>query len=288
MCLLTSYLIAVPLKSKTAEEVSMAYIKHILPTTSCSTFILQDNGMEFKNSQLIATFKSLGIKPIYSNPYRPQGNSRLENAHNFLKCTISKFLHNSIAAYIYNISIAAYIYNIAPAVTGLESLFFLVFGRNSLKGRVSHLQNYFRIEPGHLAVDMLKCMWRLHSELLHDCSQTKDTKEERKFKKASNLKIGQLVLIKNHNTSTFQPKYLAEHRVIKIVNENTVIVSSPDGKEKKCNIHHVKAISPTTVFTSAFEEFQKSIAKESQNLNIVKQTHYNLRSQSNEGEEIKY
>ena len=82
MFLLTSYLIAVPLKSKTTEEVTRAYIKHILPITSCSTSILQDNGTEFKNSQLVATFKSLGITPIYSNPYRPQGNSRLENAHN--------------------------------------------------------------------------------------------------------------------------------------------------------------------------------------------------------------
>ena len=89
MCLLTSYLIAVPLKSKTAGKVSMAYIKHILPTTSCSTFILQDNGTEFKNSQLVTTFKSLGIKPIYSNPYRPQGNSMFENAHHFLKHTIA-------------------------------------------------------------------------------------------------------------------------------------------------------------------------------------------------------
>ena len=95
MCLLTSYLITVPLMSETAEEVTMAYMKHILPTTSCSTFILQDNGTEFKNSQLLATFKSLGIKPIYSNPYRPQGNSRLKNAHNFLKCSISKFVHRS-------------------------------------------------------------------------------------------------------------------------------------------------------------------------------------------------
>ena len=72
----TSHLIAVPLKSKTAKEVTMIYIKHILPITSCSTFILQDNSTEFKNSQLIATFKSLGIKPIYSNPYRPQGEKK--------------------------------------------------------------------------------------------------------------------------------------------------------------------------------------------------------------------
>ena len=44
MCLLTSYIIAVPVKSKMTEEVTMAYIKHILPTTSCSTFISQGNG----------------------------------------------------------------------------------------------------------------------------------------------------------------------------------------------------------------------------------------------------
>ena len=73
---------------------------------------------------------------------------------------------------------------------------------------------------------------------------------------------------------TFQPKYLADHRVVEIVNDSTVIVTSPDGKEKKCNIHHVKAISPTIAFTSAFEEFQKSIAKEGQNLNTAKKSHY--------------
>ena len=48
ICLLTSYLITVPLKSKMADEVPMAYIKEILPKT-CSKFILQDNGTKFKN-----------------------------------------------------------------------------------------------------------------------------------------------------------------------------------------------------------------------------------------------
>ena len=49
ICLLTSYLIIVPLKTKTADEVSMVYAKEILPKTSCSKFILQDNRTEFKN-----------------------------------------------------------------------------------------------------------------------------------------------------------------------------------------------------------------------------------------------
>ena len=36
ICLLTSYLITVPLKTKKAEEITMTYLKQILPKTSCS------------------------------------------------------------------------------------------------------------------------------------------------------------------------------------------------------------------------------------------------------------
>ena len=66
-----------------ADEVSMAYIKEILPKTSCSKLILQDNGTEFKNEQLMSVINTFGIKHIYSNPYYPQGNGRIENVHNF-------------------------------------------------------------------------------------------------------------------------------------------------------------------------------------------------------------
>ena len=169
MCLLTSFLIAVSLRSKTAKEVTITYIKHIFPTSSCRLFISQDNSTEFKNSQLVASFKSLGSKPIFSNLYRPQGNSRLENTHNFIKHSISKFLHNSTLEWDDILPIAAHIYNIAPTVNDFKLHFFLVFDRDPLEGRLSHLQNYcryLRTEPGQLAVDKLKCMWRLHAELL--------------------------------------------------------------------------------------------------------------------------
>ena len=68
ICLLTLYLITVPLKSKMADEVSMTYIKEIVPKTLCSKFILQDNGSEFKNDQLMSVFITLGIKCIIAIP----------------------------------------------------------------------------------------------------------------------------------------------------------------------------------------------------------------------------
>ena len=74
---LTSYLITVPLKTKTADEVLMAYMMEILTKTLCPKLILQDNSTEFKNEQLMSVFDSLGIKSIYSNPYYPKGSSRI-------------------------------------------------------------------------------------------------------------------------------------------------------------------------------------------------------------------
>ena len=50
VCLLTSYIIEVQLKTKSAEEVMMVYLKEILPKTLCSMYILQDNGTKLKTS----------------------------------------------------------------------------------------------------------------------------------------------------------------------------------------------------------------------------------------------
>ena len=39
----------------------------------------------------------LGVKHILLNPYRPQGNSCIENVHNLLKRMLTKFLSSSDA-----------------------------------------------------------------------------------------------------------------------------------------------------------------------------------------------
>ena len=83
--LLTSYIIAVPIPNKTTQSVEEAHLSGILSGTGSSMVCLSDNGSELKNSQMNTVLKQLGIKPIFSNPYRPQGNSRIENVHNFLK-----------------------------------------------------------------------------------------------------------------------------------------------------------------------------------------------------------
>ena len=82
---------------KTANSVIEAYLPGILSRAGASMVCLLDNGSELKNNQMNKILKHLGIKHIYSNPYRSQDNSRIENVHNFLKRMLTKFLSSSDA-----------------------------------------------------------------------------------------------------------------------------------------------------------------------------------------------
>ena len=79
-----------PNEEQVSRQVTMAYLKKVLLTSSCSIYILQDNGTKFRNRQLVDTFKFLGFMLIYSSQYYPHGNGKLKNSHNFLKLSIAK------------------------------------------------------------------------------------------------------------------------------------------------------------------------------------------------------
>ena len=75
--MLTGFTWCVPLKTKTAEEVTKAYMDHIYSNFGGSIKILTDNGTEFKNKLFKEVVKKLGMEfSIHSLPYRPQSNGK--------------------------------------------------------------------------------------------------------------------------------------------------------------------------------------------------------------------
>ena len=57
----------------------------------------------------------------------------------------------------------------------------------------------------------------------------------------------------------FAPCYvvLVDHRVVQIVNELVVILLTPDGKEKRCNIHNLKPINTSQAFSLVLRTSKK-------------------------------
>ena len=69
VCILTGFTWCIPLKTKTAEEVSKAYLDHIYSNFGGSVKILTDNGTEFKNKLFKEVIEKLGTEFSIHSPY---------------------------------------------------------------------------------------------------------------------------------------------------------------------------------------------------------------------------
>ena len=115
------------MKEELAENVVQACLFSIIAHNSGSIVIPSYNGTEYKQKVLDEACDQLGIKRLFSHPFHPQGNERVENVNNFLKRTLTNFLGNSDLEWDDLLPFAHYCYNIFPSSNCIESPFFLLF-----------------------------------------------------------------------------------------------------------------------------------------------------------------
>ena len=82
-------------EGKSAENFVQVYLSDILVLKGGSIAILSDKGTEFKNKVLNEANSQLEIKRLFYKLLHTQGNARVENVHNFLNQTHTKFLEYS-------------------------------------------------------------------------------------------------------------------------------------------------------------------------------------------------
>ena len=120
----------IPIPNKSADTITKAFIRHFLPRHMCPRFILSDNGMEFKNQIFNKVTKDLGIERIFSAPYHPQSNGKLETFHKFLKPILKKMCAEDQDNWDDYIEQILGTYRGVPNLTTGESPFLLVYGRD--------------------------------------------------------------------------------------------------------------------------------------------------------------
>ena len=139
ICMHTGFVFCIPLKTKSAEDIVQAYIDKVYSQFRGSEKVLTDNRTEFKNKLINEVCEQLGVKhKIYSPPYRPQSNGRIESFQYFLKACISKHITPQVE-WDDVVPLACVAYNFLPNEHSKESLFFLMFGRDAI---LPHLINY--------------------------------------------------------------------------------------------------------------------------------------------------
>ena len=126
---LTGWLEAFPIPDKLVDTIVATFINEYLPVHMCPHYILSDNGTEFKNSLMDQVLQQLGIDKIFSTPYHPQSNGKLEVFHKYLKPTLKKLCEKDSANLDKYLNQVLTNYRITPNLATPESSFFLVYGR---------------------------------------------------------------------------------------------------------------------------------------------------------------
>ena len=68
-------------------------------------------------------------------------------------------------------------------------------------------------------------MWKLYAKL-REVNRRIYPVENKKITKATDLKIGQPVFVKDHQKAAFDPTYIYDHRVPEILNDSTVMLTT--------------------------------------------------------------
>ena len=138
------FLLALPMKLKSADNVIHSYIESILPRIGPSKYILMDNGMEFKNNMMREALHRLNMEHKFTTIYFPRGNSRLENSHTLLKRCMSKYMDMLNEQWDKCLNLATYAFNILPSSDNSNSPYFLVFGKEPLDAELRELEKLHR------------------------------------------------------------------------------------------------------------------------------------------------
>ena len=96
----------------------------------CPRYILSDNGTEFKNQLKDKVLQQLGIACIFSAPYHPQSNGKLEVFHKYLKPTLKKLCEKDPTNWDKYINQVLASYRVMPNLAMAETPFFIVYWRD--------------------------------------------------------------------------------------------------------------------------------------------------------------
>jgi transposase InsO family protein len=81
---LSKYLIAVPLRDQTVEEVSEKFLENILLIYGLPQSIVTDQGSNFMSDVFIRLCQLFHIEKLHTSIYHPESNGALERTHKTL------------------------------------------------------------------------------------------------------------------------------------------------------------------------------------------------------------
>jgi len=95
ICSFTKYLIAVPLRDKSALSEAKELVKHVFLVYGAIEILVHDGGKEFCNEIMQHISQLFGVQRYVVSPYRPSANRMVERVHATINSVFTKTVSNS-------------------------------------------------------------------------------------------------------------------------------------------------------------------------------------------------
>ena len=206
----------------------------------CPQYILSDNGTDFQNNLMDQVLQKLRIDRIFSAPYHPQSNGKLEVFHKYLKPTLKRLCEKDPTNWDKYLNQVLTSYWITPNLATAETPFFLVYSRNP------SLPLHQLLEPmQHVLRDPDSSLLNLETHRLA-LAIAKKTLDENRFKTAQKpmtgnkpaFQVGYHVYIKNKQPGKQDLKWRPGNRIAHIEHNGHFIhiKNQATGKMWSCNV----------------------------------------------------
>ena len=251
---LTGWPEALPIPDKSANTIVSTFINKYLPVHMCPRYILSDNGMEFENNFMDQVLKLLRIEWIFSAPYHPQSNGKLEVFHKYLKLILKKLHEKDPSNWDQYLNQVLASYRVTPNLATAEMQFFLVYGRDA------NLPLHQLLEPMQQFLgDLDSRMLNLEAHRL-TLAIAKKTLDDNCFKATHKtmdrtpptFKIGDRVYFKNKQPGKWDLKRRPEYRIVWIEHNWHFlhIENQASGKVQSCNVKDVVLEPPVELWNT--------------------------------------
>ena len=208
--------------------------------------------------------RKLKIEQKFTPIYSPQCNGRIEGFHKFLKATIAKQLETRVEwdNLVWKATAA---YNFFPTESSGVAPFFLMFGREAaVKHTLLESENpkYLGTDDGIINVGLMTKLYHVVAHNLNEARKTRDGKKKStKPKEPVVLRVGDNVLVRDHTSKAFQPKY-KDFCIVGLLGKNQIEIKDNHGHITKVHWKDVKKIPMTEKVCQLYEEEQLEKTRE--------------------------
>ena len=227
----------------------------------CPWYILSNKGMEFKNNLMNQVLQQLGIDIIFSSPYHPQSNGKLEVFHKYLRPTLKKLCEKDPTNWDKYLNQGLASYRITPNLVMAESPFFLVYGRdpNLPLHQLLEPMQHFLGDPdsGMLNLETHRLALVIAKKTLDENRFTATQKTMVRDKPA--FQVGDHVYFKNKKPVQWDLKWRSRYRIVHTEhNEHFIhIENQAPGKIQSCNVTDI-ILEPPIEFWNTETQFRRA------------------------------